>query len=100
MSTRAGAISIGGAGTVGWRFIRCGGRTLRWLDKIPLPLLLLAAIGLGVAPVFPEPHLLEKIRMLGAGTLSRPIDIFDLLLHGTPIVLLAVKLARMALARR
>jgi hypothetical protein len=37
---------------------------------------------------------LEKLGMLFSGELSKPIDIFDLLLHGTPWVLLAVKLVR------
>jgi hypothetical protein len=30
--------------------------------------------------------------MLFAGTLVRPIDIFDLLLHGTPLLILLFKL--------
>jgi hypothetical protein len=33
--------------------------------------------------------------MLFAGTLTRPIDIFDLVLHGGPLVLLVLKLIRM-----
>jgi hypothetical protein len=47
-----------------------------------------------VAPVYPEPHLIEKWRMLMQGTLSRPIDVFDLLLHTVPLVLLGVRLRR------
>jgi hypothetical protein len=31
--------------------------------------------------------------MLYNGTLVRPIDIFDLLLHGTPLVLLLLKIS-------
>jgi hypothetical protein len=34
--------------------------------------------------------------MLAAGTLVRPIDIFDMLMHGAPFMLLAAKLVRMA----
>jgi hypothetical protein len=49
------------------------------------------ALTLGLAPFVPEPHLVEKLRMLMHGTLSRPIDIFDLVLHGTPWVLLVTK---------
>lgn len=64
------------------------------IDKIPLTYVLLAALTLGLAPFFPEPHLLEKLKMLMAGTLSQPIDIFDLLLHAAPWLLLALKLAR------
>ena len=67
---------------------------MRWLDKIPLYMLLIAALTLGLAPFLPQPHVLEKLQMLLAGTLTTPIDIFDLLLHGTPIVLLALKVLR------
>jgi hypothetical protein len=38
--------------------------------------------------------------MLLQGTLSRPIDIFDLFLHTTPLVVLAVRLWRDAQRRR
>lgn len=68
---------------------------MKWLDKIPLPTLAIIAIALGLAPFSPEPHLWEKLRMLFAGTLARPIDIFDLVLHGAPAVLLILKLVRM-----
>ncbi|MFN6952502.1 MAG: RND transporter [Albidovulum sp.] len=69
------------------------------LDRIPMSLALLAALTLGLAPFVPEPHLWEKLKMLAAGTLVRPIDIFDLLLHAAPWVVLAAKLLRLALAR-
>jgi hypothetical protein len=68
---------------------------LKWLDDVPLSMLAIAALLLGLAPFVPEPHLWEKLKMLFAGTLSRPIDIFDLFLHGTPVVLLVLKLLRM-----
>jgi hypothetical protein len=41
----------------------------------------------------------EKLAMLFNGTLSKPIDIFDLLLHGTPWVLLAIKLIRLGMVQ-
>jgi hypothetical protein len=75
------------------------GFTMRWLDRIPLSLLAPAALLLAAAPFAPEPHLWEKLKMLAAGTLARPIDIFDLFLHGSLLVLLALKLARMARTR-
>jgi hypothetical protein len=50
-----------------------------------------ASLLLGLAPFVPEPHLVEKIRMLFAGDLRRPIDIFDLFLHGAFPLLLLVK---------
>jgi hypothetical protein len=67
---------------------------MSWLDYVPLRLLILAALTLGLAPFVPEPHIWEKVKMLAAGTLVRPIDIFDLFLHGIPWVLLGLKLAR------
>jgi hypothetical protein len=69
---------------------------MSWIDGLPLPLVLLAALLLGLAPFRPEPHVWEKLKMLAGGTLVRPLDIFDLLLHATPIVLLFVKLGRLA----
>jgi hypothetical protein len=68
---------------------------MQWLDRISLSLLLPAALLLALAPFVPEPHLWEKLKMLFAGTLNRPIDIFDLALHGGPLVLLVLKLIRM-----
>ena len=69
---------------------------MKWLDSIPLTALVIAAVILGGAPFVPEPHIIEKMRMLANGTLTRPIDIFDLAYHGLPIVLLILKLARLA----
>jgi len=46
---------------------------------------------LGLAPFVPEPHLVGKVKMLMAGTLTRPIDIFDLIFHSAPIILLILK---------
>jgi len=73
---------------------------MAWLDDIPLNLLILASLSLGLAPFVPEPHIWEKLKMLVSGQLKAPIDIFDLLLHGTPWVLLIAKLIRMGLAGR
>lgn len=67
---------------------------LGWIDRAPLGVFLVIALTLGLAPFLPEPHVWEKLKMLFAGTLVRPIDIFDLLLHGTPWVLLALKIYR------
>lgn len=72
---------------------------MKWLDRIPLALLIAAAVLLGLAPFTPEPHLVEKLRMLADGTLTRPIDVFDLLWHAAPLVLLGLRLARIARAR-
>lgn len=72
---------------------------LNWLDRFPFKLLLALALWLAVAPIVPEPHLVEKLRMLSQGSLQRPIDIFDLCLHTTPLVLLALRLWRDAQRR-
>ncbi|VAW79852.1 hypothetical protein MNBD_GAMMA15-1856 [hydrothermal vent metagenome] len=69
---------------------------MNWLDRIPFIVIVPLAIFLTFAPFASEPHLLEKLRMLVGGDLSRPIDIFDLFLHGTPLVLLVAKLAHIA----
>ena len=61
--------------------------------------LAVVALALGLAPFVPEPHLWEKLKMLAAGTLVRPIDIFDLVMHAAAPVLLAAKLLRRALRR-
>lgn len=68
---------------------------LQRLDEIPISTLAIAAILLGLAPLFPEPHLWQKLKMLVAGELVRPLDIFDLLMHSTPSLLLVVRLARL-----
>lgn len=47
---------------------------------------------LALAPFAPEPHLVEKLRMLGQGVLTKPLDIFDLFLHGTPLLILVLRL--------
>lgn len=68
---------------------------LKWLDSIPLGILAIMAVFLGLAPFTPEPHLWQKLNMLFAGELVKPIDIFDLFMHGTPAVLLVIRLLRM-----
>lgn len=61
------------------------------LDAIPYSVLVPVAVALALAPFYPKPHLLEKLQMLLAGDLRRPLDIFDLFLHGAPLALLAAK---------
>lgn len=67
-----------------------------WLDNLSVTVVLLVALTLGLAPFVPEPHLWQKLEMLSAGELNDPVDIFDLVLHGAPWMLLAAKLGRMA----
>ena len=72
---------------------------MAWLDRQSLLLFVLLALTLGLAPFVPEPHVWQKLKMLAAGSLHKPIDIFDLVLHGTPWVLLLLKLYRIARQR-
>ncbi len=62
------------------------------LIQIPWAYVAIACLTLGLAPFVPEPHIWEKLKMLTAGTLVKPIDMFDLLLHGTPFIVAALKL--------
>ncbi len=73
---------------------------MKWLDKIPYPLLIILALTLGLAPYTPLPHLAEKMTLLFAGELVRPVDVFDLLMHASPVVLLLAKLGRQFVSRR
>ena len=57
----------------------------------------LAALTLGLAPFVPEPHIWEKLKMLAAGTLTRPLDMFDLAMHAAPWLLLLAKIVRVLL---
>lgn len=68
---------------------------MKLLDGISLSLIVIFGILLALAPFGPQPHLLEKIRMLIQGQLSKPIDIFDLFWHSAGLVLIGLKLLRM-----
>ncbi len=68
---------------------------MAWLDNTSLSMIIIICLTLGLAPFVPEPHIWEKTKMLMAGTLIKPIDIFDFLMHGAPWVVLVLKLVRM-----
>ena len=67
---------------------------LNWLDRLPWLWTLLIAGWLAIAPIKPEPHLVEKLRLLVEGALVRPLDIFDLAVHAMPLLLVVIKLWR------
>lgn len=73
---------------------------MKFLDRIPLWMLIILALGLGVAPLGSQPHLVEKLTMLMNGTLVKPIDIFDLFLHGIFPVLLLLKIIRQLIIKK
>lgn len=66
----------------------------RWL------LLLAPFVLLAPWPGADTPHLIEKLQMLSSGTLTRPLDIFDLLYHAAPIFLLLFKALATLMRRR
>lgn len=52
-------------------------------------LIILLCLTLGLAPFFPEPHIVGKLKWLfGGANGMQLIDWFDVLLHGTPWLLL------------
>ena len=63
-------------------------------------IILLLCFTLGLAPFTPEPHIVEKLRWLINGAEGmRAIDVFDLLMHGAPFILLFIWLFRSVLNR-
>lgn len=69
---------------------------MKLLDRLPLLPLIAISVLLGLAPFIPEPHLVEKLKMLVNGHLNRPVDMFDLLLHGGPLLILMLKIIRIS----
>ena len=69
---------------------------MKFLDKIPFRTVIIMTIFLGLAPfpIAPEPHVWEKLKMLAAGGLVKPVDIFDLLFHIAPGLVLLAKVYR------
>ena len=63
----------------------------RWLERLPWTVVLIVCASLGLAPFAPVPHVVEKLGMLFRGQLVRPIDWFDLVMHGAPWALLVAK---------
>lgn len=65
-----------------------------------LPLFVVASLTLGLAPFTPEPHIWEKIRWATTGVpFDQSIYYVDVLLHGTPWLLLFISLG-IRLARK
>ena len=72
---------------------------MKIIDSIPLLIVIVLCLTLGLAPFSPQPHIWEKLQMLFEGTLVNPVDIFDLLMHSFPFILLGLKLIMPARAR-
>ena len=61
-----------------------------WVSSLSWVLVVVLVLTLGLAP-FNPPHLWQKLQMLRRGELVKPLDWFDLCLHGFPWVVLAIK---------
>lgn len=64
----------------------------RDLGRLLVPTLV--SLTLGLAPFVPMPHVAEKLSWLVRGQPFRPIDGFDLVMHGAPWVWLAIEVLR------
>ena len=73
---------------------------LRWLDRLPLAPLVVAALVLGFSPFLPEPHLLKDLGLLLKGQLDKPIDRLDLVMHASLPALLVLKWIRLRQVHR
>jgi len=61
------------------------------MQRLVFPLA--AALTLGLAPFFPEPHVVGKLRWVFGGAVGMgAVDWFDLAMHGAPWVWLTVAL--------
>ncbi|MFX0557290.1 hypothetical protein ACOCEA_10870 [Maribacter sp. CXY002] len=56
-------------------------------------LIILLCLTLGLAPFFPEPHLWGKLKWIAGGANGMQfMDWFDVLLHGSPFIILLRKI--------
>ena len=63
----------------------------KWLLNVSWAHLVMFCLLLGLAP-FNPPHIYEKLVLLFSWSLTKPIDVFDLLMHGLPWILLLLKI--------
>jgi hypothetical protein len=68
---------------------------MKLIDSISWPFVVVICLTLGLAPFTPEPHIWEKLNLLFSGELNQGIDVFDLLMHGLPWVILVAKVLRL-----
>jgi hypothetical protein len=65
---------------------------IAWIDSLDWSIVIVLCLTLGLAP-FSPPHIVEKLQMLAKGKLVKPIDWFDMFMHGAPWVVLIIKTA-------
>jgi hypothetical protein len=65
-----------------------------WLENLHWAWLVPLAIFAAMAPwpMGPEPHVIQKVRWLMEGSLYKPLDVFDLVFHLSPTLLVIAKL--------
>jgi hypothetical protein len=71
---------------------------LSLVDQLHWGIIIIFCATLGLAP-FSPPHIVEKLSMLIKGNLIRPIDWFDLLLHGFPWIILILKVIALSMKK-
>ncbi len=71
----------------------------RFIETMPTAVLAVGAGLLLLAPFVPEPHLVEKFRMFQSGALHKPLDIADVFVHLSGVIILLMHLGRRALRR-
>ena len=59
--------------------------------KLPWSVIILFCLTLDLL-LFPIPQVWEKLKMFSSGTLVRPIDWFDLIMHAAPWILVLNKI--------
>jgi len=70
---------------------------MKFIDNFSFPTLIMMATLLAIVPYPMQemPHSLEKIQMLFSGQLTKPLDIFDLIMHTGLIFVLFIKSYRL-----
>ncbi len=62
-----------------------------FIKGLPYPILIIMSIFMALMPFQPEPHLVQKFDMLMSGSLTKPLDMFDVVWHLLPVILLVTK---------
>jgi hypothetical protein len=63
---------------------------MKFMEHVPWIIIAIACLTIGLAP-FNPPHVYAKFIMLLKGDIRTAVDGFDLFLHATPWILLAMK---------
>ena len=63
------------------------------LALIPFPVLIVICAFMLLAPISPEPHLIQKLNWVASGQVFKAIDVFDVFWHLLPSVVLLLKIA-------